>query len=70
MALDPKIADAHQELGFAYRFHRKLKQSVSACRTALELNPNHHDAYQCLAMAKVALEVGQRHANFLASVLP
>jgi TolB-like protein/class 3 adenylate cyclase/Tfp pilus assembly protein PilF len=54
VALDPKSADAHRELGFAYRFHREIDLAVSACETALALNPNHHQAYQCLANAKVA----------------
>jgi TolB-like protein/Tfp pilus assembly protein PilF len=55
VAIDPKSSDAQAQLGFAYRLNRQPEKSGVACQTAVDLNPNNDDAYQCLATAKIAL---------------
>ena len=53
--LDPKSADAHRWLGYAYRFHGRPVEENFECETALKLNPNHDQAINCVALSKISI---------------
>ncbi|MGA7525543.1 MAG: tetratricopeptide repeat protein [Acidobacteriaceae bacterium] len=49
VALDPKFADAHQQLGNLYASQRNYQDSISEYQRSIELNPNQPDAHYRLA---------------------
>jgi tetratricopeptide (TPR) repeat protein len=40
LATNPNVAEAHWELGYAYRYGGMLPESVTECETARQLDPN------------------------------
>ncbi len=56
---DPRNAQIHYNLGETYRHLGEAAKSYSALRRAIELNPDHYDAYQSLVdlfLAEAALQ--------------
>ena len=49
--LDPKYADAYNNLGNALRGQKKLDEAIAAYRKAIELDPKYANAHNNLAMA-------------------
>ncbi|WP_264197033.1 tetratricopeptide repeat protein [Microseira wollei] len=49
--LNPKDADAYNNLGSAPREQNKLDEAIAALRKAIELNPNKANAYNNLGTA-------------------
>ncbi|MGB6885007.1 MAG: tetratricopeptide repeat protein, partial [Candidatus Acidiferrum sp.] len=60
LALDPKLADAHLQLGNLYSDQRKYTEAIPEYLGALELNPDLADAHYRLGQAYV--RTGQKEA--------
>jgi tetratricopeptide (TPR) repeat protein len=57
VARDPKNADAHNYLGYAYRWTNKMDDSFKHYDIALKLDPNHKGAHEYVG--KAYLKVGK-----------
>jgi Flp pilus assembly protein TadD len=48
---EPKNADAHNMLGYAYRWQNRMNESFAAYNQALALDPNHRGAHEYIGVA-------------------
>ena len=51
LTLDPELADAHAVRGLLYLDTAQLEQAIGSLRRAVDINPNHLDARNWLALA-------------------
>jgi Flp pilus assembly protein TadD len=51
VARDPKNADAHNYLGYSYRWQGKMEESFKHYNQALQLDPKHRGAHEYIGVA-------------------
>jgi adenylate cyclase len=55
VAIDPRDAEGHWIIGVGYALNGQADRGVSACQTAMLLNPNNDCAYVCAGLTSMAL---------------
>ena len=55
VSLDPKMKEAHNNLGYCYRKLGKLEQSLTSYQAALEIDPNYAQAREYLGETYLAM---------------
>ena len=66
VAADPESADAHNYLGYAYRWTGKMDDSFKHYNIALKLSPNHRGAHEYIGMAYLKVHQPEKAKEHLA----
>lgn len=68
VARQPRNADAHNLLGYSYRWQDRMDESIASYKTALEIDPEHRGALQYMGVAYLKLgkpELAEAHLGRL-----
>ncbi len=65
---NPTNADAHNFLGYAYRWTGKMDESFSHYNSALKLEPNHKGAHEYIGVAFLKIDKPARAKEHLAKL--
>jgi tetratricopeptide (TPR) repeat protein len=68
VARDPTNADAHNYLGYAYRWTNKMDDSFKHYNLALKLNPNHVGAHEYIGVAYLKVDQLDKAKEHLAKL--
>ncbi len=68
VAIDPDRADAHNYLGYAYRWVNKLDESFKHYNIALKLSPNHRGAHEYIGVAYLKVNQPDKAKEHLAKL--
>ena len=66
VAADSESADAHNYLGYAYRWTGKMDDSFKHYNIALKLSPNHRGAHEYIGMAYLKVHQPEKAKEHLA----
>ena len=66
VAADPESADAHNYLGYAYRWTNKMDDSFKHYNIALKLSPNHRGAHEYIGVAYLNVNQPEKAKEHLA----
>lgn len=68
VAADADSADAHNYLGYAYRWTNKMDDSFKHYNIALKLSPNHRGAHEYIGMAFLKVNQPEKAKEHLAKL--